>query len=124
MSGDGAMVPGVNAPGSFNGVEYGLESVEICILVESGSAFLTHIEMFRTNTAASPERILDDPTDRTATGCYVHQVGKSVGRGAGIALQLAGGGLVRINGATLTWTTDAFVTSTLSSAGGTEGSDG
>lgn len=119
VSGDGAMVLGVNAPASFDGVEYGLESIEICVDVSS-PGYLNEVAVFRTDSATETPQILDDSTDRTVDGCYVYPVGKSVAKGAGIFLDLSGGGDVRIEGTTLTWTRDAFVASATGSSGGTE----
>ena len=72
--------------------------------------------MFRSDGAITSSLILSDPPDRTTSGCYVYQVDTSVGRGAGILLGFAGGSTIRIEGTTLTWTTDAFVTSALTSS--------
>jgi len=119
VSGNGSMVLGVNAPASFDGVEYGLESIEICVDVSS-PGFLDRVSMFRTDSATVWPKILDDDTDRTLDGCYVYPVGMSVAKGAGIRLELSGGGLVRIEGTTLTWTRDAFIASATGSGGGTE----
>jgi len=116
VSGDGDMVVGVNAPASFNGVEYGLESIELCVDVSSGG-FVTLVEMYRTDTATETPQILSDATDRTTDGCYLYPVGKSVAKGAGIYMVLSGGGTVRIEGTTLTWTRDAFVQSAAGAGG-------
>ncbi len=119
VSGDGSMVLGVNAPASFDGVEYGLESIEVCVDVTS-PGYLDLVKMYRTDEATAASAIMDDTTNRTTDGCYVYPVGKSLARGAGIYLVLSGGGTVRIEGTTLTWTRDAFVTSASGSSGSGE----
>lgn len=108
VSGDGLMVLGVSAPASFDGVAYGLESAEICVRV-TGSGYVDKIQIYRTDTATSYTLMIEDETDRTADGCYTYLVGGSVNKGIGIALWLSGGGEVRIEGTTFTWTESAAV---------------
>ncbi|MGW8161472.1 MAG: hypothetical protein ACWGN1_04420 [Desulfobulbales bacterium] len=102
VSGDGKMVLGVNAPASINGVEFGLESVEICIGV-TAPGYLDQFAVVRTNSAANVSTILADVTERTADGCYVYHVGETTGKGIGIILTLLGGGEIDIYGTTFTW---------------------
>jgi hypothetical protein len=111
VSGDGYMVHGLNAPASFNGVEYGLASVEVCVQFLSG-AYLDLVTVFRTDGADSSGSILADSTNRTATGCYAYKVGQSLNKGGGMFLDFKGGGTALIRGTTLTWTTDAAVLGT------------
>jgi hypothetical protein len=97
VSGDGSMVLGVNAPTSFNGIEYGLESIEICVyMVPPG--YLDRVEIYN-----SSSMIFADERDQTTDGCYTYPVGEYLGKGGGVYLLLNGGGEVRIQGTTFTW---------------------
>ncbi len=102
VSGNGAMVLGVNAPASIDGVAYGLSTIEICFDV-TAPGYLDSISIYRTDSATSQPKIFYNDTNRTTDGCYTYTVNQSTGKGAGALLVFAGGGTIRIEGATFTW---------------------
>lgn len=109
VSGNGRMVMGLTAPNSVGGVEYGLASIELCIVRFSGVAYVTNVSVTRQNGTGGASTMLADETDISASGCYVYNVGGSPDKGIGIIALTAGSAsnTIRLGSVTATWTTAA-----------------
>ncbi len=109
VSGNGMMIIALNAPTTIGGVEYGLETIEMCMQKFSGAAFVTRVSAARQNADGTATTILSDATDRSATGCYTYSVDAMAGMGIGFLAETTGSAsnTVRLGTVRATWTTAA-----------------
>ncbi len=108
VTADGSMVLAIDAPVSFDGVEYGLGSIEVCLkMSSSGSPKLDSIGVYANDSNLNGTVLMFDTTDRTETDCYTYKVGRSLVQGGSAKMDFDGGGSVRIKGTTFTWTRSA-----------------
>jgi hypothetical protein len=124
FSGDGSVVLSLTAPTEFDGVAYGLKEFELCHIVVS-PGFVDSVSVYRTNAGStSATLLLSDGTNQTTTGCTTYAVNRAPGAGIGIFASLNGGGTVRLEGVSATWTTDADITSPADAAEESGGENG
>lgn len=109
VSGNGMMVISLDGPASIGGVDYGLESVEMCLQRYGGSAVVNLVTAQRQNDDGTSTTVLSDNTERSATGCYTYTVGSPAGIGISLLARTAGpaGNNIRLGAVKATWTTDA-----------------
>lgn len=108
VSGNGRMVLALTAPAFVDGVEYGLESFEICIQKFSGAAYVTNLTVTAQNDTGGSSTVISDGTDIDTGGCYTYAVGGSSNQGMGlVALTDGGTDTIRLGSVTATWTTSA-----------------
>lgn len=109
VSGNGRMVMSLTAPTTIDGVEYGLESFDMCITKFSGAAFVTDVFVSRQNDNGTSTTILDDQTDISTTGCYTYSVGAPAGMGISFVAETSGSAsnTIRLGSIKATWTTTA-----------------
>ncbi len=103
FDGNGAAVLGLIGPKEIGGHSYGLAELRICYRAPN-TGFITEISVYRTNPDASADPVFIDGTDRTADSeCIVVSPGVAAEEGLGVYVDLSGGGTVRLEGATATW---------------------
>jgi hypothetical protein len=84
----------LTGPGAVNGVDYGLESFDLCVITGSNyvsSVSVTGIESFGSNV--NDDQYIDVfsqtfPNPGLTTGCHTFVVGAPVGQGAGLMVEV------------------------------------
>lgn len=83
---DGWVELGLDAPATISGVGYDLKDVEVCVELDDG-AFVDSTRIYR-SAGATNGILVDDSTNRLATGCYTLAVSSSAPGGAAVVLNL------------------------------------
>jgi len=108
--GSGAAVISLPGPVAIDGVAYGLESFELCIITFAtgyvDQVGVIAINAFDATVDDDQYNITTDTTDRT-TGCHTYTVNSQVGQGIGLQVGFAGGGTVELYAVRSVWTTAA-----------------
>ena len=100
----GSVALPLQAPHALGTARYGLARLEICYQ-RTEAAFITNTAVVSTDAASDP-LLYSDNVDRTTSGyhCYTVAVGKRAPFGAGVTVDMAGGGTLVLRGVRATWT--------------------
>lgn len=108
--GSGAAVISLPGPVAIDGVAYGLESFELC-MIRFATGYVDQVSVIAINafdaTVNDDQYIVTTDTTNRTTGCYTYTVNSQVGQGIGLQVDFAGGGTVELYAVRSVWTTAA-----------------
>jgi hypothetical protein len=93
VSADGILSIPLAAPVTVGGTSYQLSQVEYCVTLRNAGAIVTAVVIATDALAAGDvplTLLVNDPTDRTVTGCYTIAVPASSARSFGMLFSFAG----------------------------------
>lgn len=90
----------LTGPAMVGGVDYGLKSIEYCIVQASDTGRIDSVVVYGMNPLSA---LATDGTDRTTDGCYSLEVNDSTANAYDIAFRAPGADQVRITGVQSTW---------------------